>query len=544
MPVRPTSDVSTPGWVPSTGASAYATLDEVAPDDGDYVSSQASGVSPLVLGLDSSVPAGTHRVAVRMRRSAGSQDMIVRLLDGAGAVQGTSSAQTVSTLGTYIFPVTTGGAAVRWELRESAGAQTLVQAGRFDGVPGYYAAVVSVGVVTLTQAARFDNAPAFYAASVNDGSGAPYIWYPALDMNTIPFHTAAGEWGVQRAIVAPLAPQGTLTEVTVSNAADFNTQYMIGSRQITIDTSFTHGGTPIGNTSDVDIIINPGVVVTNLALGTAIDSGAVHTRIRVRGPTVGAYSGGQVHQWSSQARLDDLILDGIALTGADPGSTAFVCNGNHVGGNTAIVNCKVHAGGEAFFAPIREGKSTVFAGNTVLTGSSNPPSANPEAWGFRVERAADNRSTATVVFYKNDIRGNRVSTSQYHRIRMHQEAQGGYSWLKENVFVDHIEARIFTVNSSMVNTGGPWSGNQDGVWFLTNTIYAETLSLTPEGARVIDSTYTKITDNVFYGDVTSSHVTAEESTNSDPITGNTYNTIIADPAWLSPGDPSALDWTP
>lgn len=145
MPVRPTSDVSTTGWTPSTGASAYATLDEVAPDDGDYVSSQASGVSPLVLGLGATLPAGTHRVAVRMRRSAGSQDMIVRLLDGAGAVQGASAAQAVSTLGTYIFPVTTSGAAVRWELRESAGAQTLVQAGRFDNAAAYYAHVVSGG---------------------------------------------------------------------------------------------------------------------------------------------------------------------------------------------------------------------------------------------------------------------------------------------------------------------------------------------------------------------------------------------------------------
>lgn len=39
---RPSSDVTTAGWTPSTGASLFGTLDETSPDDADYVSSPSS----------------------------------------------------------------------------------------------------------------------------------------------------------------------------------------------------------------------------------------------------------------------------------------------------------------------------------------------------------------------------------------------------------------------------------------------------------------------------------------------------------------------
>ena len=128
MTVRPTSDVATTGWRTAVGAASpiYAEVDESAYDDADYASAQIAGLTPLVLGLGATVAAGTHRIPVRLKCSAGAQDVVVRLLNGSGVEQGASAAQTINTSpATYSFTVTTTGSATRIEIGVGVGGVTL-----------------------------------------------------------------------------------------------------------------------------------------------------------------------------------------------------------------------------------------------------------------------------------------------------------------------------------------------------------------------------------------------------------------------------------
>lgn len=140
MTVRPTSDVATTGWRTAVGAASpiYAEVDESAYDDADYASAQISGLAPLVLGLGATVAAGTHRIPLRLKCSAGAQDVVVRLLNGSGVEQGASSPQGIdATATTYTFVVTTTGSATRVEIGIDAGGSVTVS---WDAVPGasYY----------------------------------------------------------------------------------------------------------------------------------------------------------------------------------------------------------------------------------------------------------------------------------------------------------------------------------------------------------------------------------------------------------------------
>ena len=117
MTVRPSSDVLTTGWTSSTGGSVFSTVNESTPNDANYSWAPLDGFSKLVLGLDASVPAGTHRIPLRLSVATGTLDVRVRLLDALDVLQGTSAAQTVTTTPTtFIFTVVSTGTAVRIEL--------------------------------------------------------------------------------------------------------------------------------------------------------------------------------------------------------------------------------------------------------------------------------------------------------------------------------------------------------------------------------------------------------------------------------------------
>lgn len=89
---RPASDVSNIGWTLSTGASAYALIDESSPDDGDYIQKTWNGAANEVEVTLSSVSAPAsnsgHIVRYRARMTSTGlfvdpQTLNVSLYDGA-----------------------------------------------------------------------------------------------------------------------------------------------------------------------------------------------------------------------------------------------------------------------------------------------------------------------------------------------------------------------------------------------------------------------------------------------------------------------------
>ena len=122
----------------------------------------------------------------------------------------------------------------------------------------------------------------------------PYQWYPALDLNTVEFHRAAGAWGPQKQVQTPAAPN-TNRVVNVSTAAELITAARVPGTQIIVTSSITKNIAIAGNIVDIDLVIPPGITIGTLSLGQ-YNSANVVNRVRIRGPTVGSYSGGCGHR--------------------------------------------------------------------------------------------------------------------------------------------------------------------------------------------------------------------------------------------------------
>lgn len=111
---RPTSDVLTTDWTPSTGTDAYAMVDEETPSDADYVQATLSGVKQIIMGLSYRLPAGTHPARVRAGLTAGSGRVRARLFNDANVSQGDGAWQSLTTSPTtYEWSITTSGDAER-----------------------------------------------------------------------------------------------------------------------------------------------------------------------------------------------------------------------------------------------------------------------------------------------------------------------------------------------------------------------------------------------------------------------------------------------
>jgi hypothetical protein len=119
---RPGSDVTTTGWVASTGGTYYSLIDEVSYDDADYITSPTVGSgSPITMGLTGSVPAGTYDVRVRVKRTGSTGQVKVHLLDSSNTDLGSSSWQTLTTsFASYTLSVTTTGTATRVRIEVQA----------------------------------------------------------------------------------------------------------------------------------------------------------------------------------------------------------------------------------------------------------------------------------------------------------------------------------------------------------------------------------------------------------------------------------------
>jgi hypothetical protein len=375
-------------------------------------------------------------------------------------------------------------------------------------------------------------------AIASGGGGDSFTWYTGLNKANIPFHAGAGEYGAQRTIQEPSAPQGPFTDVTASSAAELATHIYTPGRRITLTGNIAASGFSASNISDVDIIVPPGILWNSPVLGGA---SSTLTRVRIRGSTVGSHSGGQVHQLWIFGTGTDLIIDGIDSSGT---SDFFCMNLGPAGGfqRTAVVNCRFMAGG---FAIGSTHSDLVVAGCSMLTGN-DLTFTEDEAYGIRCYFETND----TVVIFNNDIRSNPSRTVSSHaRFRCHPDAGLGYVWIDSNIFVERVENWICWVDAA----AGGGSGDAAAVWFTNNQVISTGTgtSGSQDTPRLMggDTNFAYVENNDFFSDnfTSNSSIGLTGITNgSSARSGNTYSGLSSDPSWLAgtPGDPSSIDYEP
>jgi len=83
---RPNADISNTGWTPSTGSDLYAMLDEVSPDDADYISTSTLGaVCKMSLNATAFPGGASQQLNIRASSSTGN-GLTVVIKDGATTI--------------------------------------------------------------------------------------------------------------------------------------------------------------------------------------------------------------------------------------------------------------------------------------------------------------------------------------------------------------------------------------------------------------------------------------------------------------------------
>ena len=143
-----------------------------------------------------------------------------------------------------------------------------------------------------------------------------YPHYPALNLNDIPWHTAAGGWGPQVRLEAPALPV-TTRSVTVNSRTEFNSAASTAGTRITVATGWPGNTVATINANDIDVIIPAGVAVGAIEMGGWPRTSPL-ARIRIRGTTPGTHSGGRMGQYRDYSLVSDVVIDGIDINGDSP----------------------------------------------------------------------------------------------------------------------------------------------------------------------------------------------------------------------------------
>ncbi len=354
----------------------------------------------------------------------------------------------------------------------------------------------------------------------------PYRWYPALDLARVPFHVADGPWGARMPITAPEPPR-TTRSVTVTSASELEREGLVPGSEITVGASIDATVTLLGDVTDLDLIVPPGITLRNINVGRASPP-STSRRVRIRGTTPGMHSGGTLGTVTFFSQMEDAILDGVDLNSADGARNGLAYYLETIdGARFAIVNVRAHA--MASVALQGDVVDLVVAGCSFVSGAgSREANGFPEGWGLRAGRR--------LVIFDNRIEGNR-----YHRVRVHPGDQPGeYAWLSDNVFVDPYEARIASAFDLPASTT-PW----DGFWAVCNTIYAHSdpsAGCIGHSFEAPSAAYSRLTNNRHFGenDEAGQRARLPASGDHDWITGNTYAPWEDPPPWRAPGDPRAI----
>lgn len=376
------------------------------------------------------------------------------------------------------------------------------------------------------------------------GVADPYDWYPALDLNDVPFHTAAGSWGAQQTVQAVVEPTITRS-VTVTTEADLASALAITGSRVYADFSTTNDLALTGSKTDVELIIPSGRSFRGIVIGSFAQA-ATLTRVRVRGGTLGQFSGGTIggNLTFLANTHTDIHVDGVQFASLNADSagvvTSFYDTSSPLATRFAITNTRSHCEEAAHYVYANH---FVFAGNTTFTGRNPDVSnASSEAWCIRGRGSP-------VLIYDNYLRG-----QKFHRARVAPTVtfdDPQYSWVSGNTFVDLRQARIWNATANADDNAPVTPGANrytDATWFVDNAVYAEAsdgsgLAPNIEGDNV--ATYLRFTGNSFYGDFAQSTLntasSASAATDKDVSTGNSFNAIQAPPAWNRAGDPTGVD---
>lgn len=361
-----------------------------------------------------------------------------------------------------------------------------------------------------------------------------YPWYPNFDMRAVPWHTASGGWGPQVRLAAPAAPS-TTRAVTVNSRAEFNAAASVAGTRITIATGWAGNTTASITANDIDVIIPRGVSVGAIEIGSYPRNTPI-SRVRIRGTTPGAYSGGRMGQYRDYSLVTDVIIDGIDMNG-DSGYPTFETNAAFRVDSTrvAIVNVRAIAAGPIWLGSAKH----VFIGNSNMYHGAATRSAVGyiEGWGIR-----NTGGPITIV-------DSRLQGTRYHNLR--PQSVGGTGELfyaARNTFVATAEGRTSWTWNNLGN--GPWNGQ--GAIFENNSIYGYAAPGCPFAAdlSVNHVTWSRVSNNNFYGAGNvvfnqeylnrQASAGAGGSGSHDWSTGNTFQTFTQFPAWGGPGDPRQI----
>jgi len=361
----------------------------------------------------------------------------------------------------------------------------------------------------------------------------PYLWFPALDLNRIPWHVGAGGWGAQVPLQTPAAPT-TTRQVTVHTSGNFGTEAAVAGSEITIGTGWPASTTVQINASDIDVIVPEGVSV-----GPILVSGT-RARVRVRGEVVGEHSGGKVSQFRDNwdKSTTDVIVDGIDIDGSGftQGTLESHVNLRLNGTRVAVVNVRGLSSGMCMLGDSRH---MVVAGCSFFHGAATrADNGHPEGWGIR-------QNAGPFVFFDSQIRGGR-----YHNIRMHANYEDGseLAWIADSDFVSLSEARVLNM----------WNHTTDatavGTASIVDNCRIYTHSATGCGLPfnlIASCEYSRVRNCQFFGSgglgvgsqsYLNTQAAAAQGTPGDHdwTVNNSFASYTAAPTWRGPGDPTAI----
>lgn len=370
----------------------------------------------------------------------------------------------------------------------------------------------------------------------SEGCASPrfYRWYPALDLDSIPFHVGAGAWGPQLPIQTAAAPRITSAS-NATNVAELQAAMAVPGRRVTITTSIIGNGSIVNVAAvrDVEVVIPNGVLVSGLYFGSGL-TGTVWSRVRFTKASADTI-GGQVHQLRLLgASISDLIIDGLQISGSgEPAIYPSTTTGSPL--RVAIVNNRIHTSTAAFGYG---GRHLVVAGNSVKHNAVDGSGAL-SSWGFR--QGGGDSTEGPYIFFQNDIRG-----AIYPKLRFHPSTSSSgnpyYTWVADNTFLDRVGNSSIGAGDLPGTLG---AAPMDGAWYLTNRFYVDGgISQTMLRSDNSSSSfrYVRINGNFVQG--TTIPLSSWGALDSD-TSGNSYDPARGtDPPWRGAGDPTSIDWTP
>jgi len=343
-----------------------------------------------------------------------------------------------------------------------------------------------------------------------------------LNLNDIPWHTAAGGWGPRVPLEAPALP-ATNRSVTVNSLSEFNTAASVAGTRITIGTSWAGNTFATINANDIDVIIPPGIAIGAIELGNWPRDYAL-SRVRIRGTTPGTHSGGRMGQYRDYALVTDVVIDGIDING-DSGFGGGETNDAIRPSATrmAVLNSRVIAAGYTWLGGARH---VVIANSNFYHGAATRAAVGyAEGWGIR-----STGGPMTII-------DSRVQGTRYHNIRMHSVGgTGELLYVGRSTIVAMAEGRTAWMWNNLNN---PPYGFGQGAIMEGNDIYtysAPSCGFGPEISSV-NVDWSRVANNRFYGGGTAVFNSGNLTANSGGTEGNTFASLSSFPSWGGPGDP-------